>query len=573
MFRTRTLGASLGVAFLLISTQAALTDDSTQVETVVVTAERTAQNAVDVPISFTVVNADKLRSSNFAGLTDLQFLTPSVTYNDNFGGGFEIRGVGTQSVNVSVEQSVSIVIDDVVQGLPQISFAGPSYQALTDIDRIEVLRGPQGTLFGKNSSAGVIQVVTAKPVLDSYSADGSVSYASGNEERFSGNANIPIGDTAALRLSAFSYSRDGFVYNAFTHKDISGYDDYGARGKFLWQPNDQWEVYVIGAYTKNNDNGNGIWTLRSCGSGFKGGLGVFSPCAVAATYGVTPGPKNLSGDWDGPNFVKEPDASASAHITYNLSPALTLQSITAWEGINLREAVEVDSSALPILSQNLTLMEERQFSQEFRASGSSDVGGLIDKIDYTGGLFYLHSGIDYYGEQAGTYNYLPNNSTTLLTSGVGGQVPCCASLIQTRTQSYAAYGQFTAHFLDSFAFTGGLRWTSDRNVTGVSGQPSDVKNLLPGYTVCQFGFAFGAPCLPQPLPSPVVSKAIKASNVSGKATLQYYITPAVNVYATYATGYKGPSVSYPRGLPWSAFCPRLRKTSNSASRACSSTIA
>lgn len=529
-----------------------------QVETVTVTAERTEQKAVDVPVSFVVVSGDQLKNTGYAGLTDLQFLTPSVSYNDNFGGGFEIRGVGTQSVNVAVEQSVSVVIDDVVQGLPQISFAGPSYQALTDISRIEILRGPQGTLFGKNSSAGVIQVVTKKPDLDNLTFDGSASYGTDNEIRLYGNANVPLGDDAAVRVSAFEYRRDGFVHNLFTGKDISGYLDYGFRGKFLWEPTNDLEVYLIAGYTKNHDDGNGIWTLRSCGSGFKGGLGVFRPCAEAAKYGIVPGPKNLSGDWDGPNFLNEPDANASAHISYKLGP-VTLESITAWEDINLREAVEVDSSDLPILSQNQTLMLERQWSQEFRGTGTADVGASwLKSIDYTGGLFYFNTAINYYGEQAGTYNYLPANGTTLLTSGVGGQVPCCATLIPTRTTSYAAYGQVNLHILDNLSLIGGLRYTDDRNTTGTRGEPSNVKNLVTGYTVCQFAFAFGAPCLPTTLPSPLVSKSISANNVSGKGTIQYYVTPEINVYATYATGYKGPSISYPRGLP---LVPVLPETS------------
>jgi len=551
---TKIFAALLGsVAFFALAPSAYAADsppsDTSQLEEVQVTAQRTTQNILDVPISVSVISAEKLQSSNYSGLTDLQYLVPGVTYNDDFGGGFEIRGVGTQSVNVSVEQSVSVVVDDVVQALPQISFAGPSYQGLTDISRIEVLKGPQGTLFGKNSSAGVIQVVTDRPDLDAFSADASVSYGSDNEIKLSGDANMPINDKMAFRISAFDYSRNGFVDNLYTGQEISGYDEYGVRGKFLWEPTPQLDIYLIAAYTKNHDSGNGIWTLRSCGSGFKTPLGIFSPCAEAAKYGIVASPTNLAGDWDGPNYVREPEASTSAHIDYHLGSA-TLSSITAYDQINLREGVEVDSSDLPVLSQNETLMQESSISQEFRIAGTADFAGILNKLDYTGGLFYLNTHINYYGIQAGTYNYLPNNSPIILTSGVGGLVPCCADLITTTTDSYAAYGQFTAHLFDNLAFTGGLRYTNDKNTTGVQAEPQNIEGLLPeGITVCQFGYAFGAPCLPQPLPSPVVSKSISANNLSGKATLQYYITPEMNFYATYATGYKGPSVSYPRGFP------------------------
>ncbi|MDO9490309.1 MAG: Plug domain-containing protein, partial [Sphingomonadaceae bacterium] len=117
---------------------------------IIVTAQRRAQNLQDVPLAISVISAEGLEKSNFTTIADVQFLSPGVNYNANFGGGFNIRGVGTQSLLMTAEQSVGLVIDDVVQGLPEVSFAGPSYQSLGDIERIEVLKGPQGTLFGKN---------------------------------------------------------------------------------------------------------------------------------------------------------------------------------------------------------------------------------------------------------------------------------------------------------------------------------------------------------------------------------------------------------------------------------------
>ncbi|MFT3883578.1 MAG: Plug domain-containing protein [Gemmatales bacterium] len=134
--------------------------DSGQSGEIIVTAQRREQRLQDVPLSIDVVSSKDLERSNLTTIADLQFLSPGVNYNSNFGGGFNIRGVGTQSILITGEQSVGLIIDDVIQGLPEISFSGPSYQSLSDIDRIEVLRGPQGTLFGKNSSAGIIQIIT-----------------------------------------------------------------------------------------------------------------------------------------------------------------------------------------------------------------------------------------------------------------------------------------------------------------------------------------------------------------------------------------------------------------------------
>jgi iron complex outermembrane receptor protein len=507
---------------------------TTSVGELVVTAQRRAENLVNVPASVAVITGQKLSAANYTDLTDLQYVAPSVTYNTNFGGGFEIRGVGTQSVTASIEQSVGIVVDDVVYGLPEISFAGPSYQALTDIDRIEILRGPQGTLFGKNSSAGVLQVVTKKPTLGATSGDASFSYGTGNEIKASVDLNVPVGDTAAFRVSAFNYRRDGFVHNLFNHQDVSGYDNEGVRAKFLWKPNERSEVYLIGSYVHDEDSGNGIWTLRSCGSGFKGGLGVFSACAATAPYGVVPGPENLSGAWDGPLGVKQHATNLSAHLSYDLGFA-TLRSVTAYQDIGIKEDVEVDSSPLPILSVNHNEFTEREFTQEFRLEGKSG------PLDYTAGLFYYYTEVLYPGLQAGTYNYLPANSPILLTSGVGGPTPCCISVDNSYTESEAAYGQVTYHVTQQLLITGGLRFTHDHN------RLENYAIAAPG--ICQFAYAFGASCLPKGgLPSTPIWGSISDSNVSEKVNVQYFITPHVNAYVTFATGYKGPSISYPRGL-------------------------
>ena len=512
---------------------------------VVVTAERRQERLVDVPISVAVVSGAKLATTNYTSLTDLQYLTPSVTYNTNFGGGFEIRGVGTQSVTASIEQSVSVVIDDVVYGLPEISFAGPSYQSLTDIDRIEILRGPQGTLFGKNSSAGVLQIVTKMPTLSTFSGDGSVSYGTGNEVKAFANVNIPIGDTAAMRVSAFDYRRDGYIHNLYNGQWLSGYDNYGVRAKLLWEPTSKLTFYAIGSYVRNYDNGNGIWTLRSCGSGFKGGLGVFSPCAEAAKYGIVLGPENLSGDWDGLTDVTSNAYNVSGHISYDLGWA-TLKSITAYQKIDINEDVEVDSSDLPILSVNHTNFYEKEFTQEIRLESNPG------RIEYTVGGFYYHTDILYPGVQAGTYNYLPANSPILLTSGVGGPIPCCISVEHSKEDSVAAFGQATVHLFDKLALIGGLRYTHDWN--GLDNYALDDANI------CQFAYAFGGPCKPAVgLPSPVLSKSVSASNLSGKISLQYYVMKNLNFYATYATGYKGPSISYPRGLPLVAVQPETSR--------------
>lgn len=508
--------------------------ETTAVEELIVTAQRREQSLLDVPLSVAVVGGDTLRDANLASVTELTQLAAGLTYNTNFGGGFLIRGVGTQSVLISSEQSVSIVIDDIVQGLPEISFAGPSYQALTDIERVEVLRGPQGTLFGKNSSAGVVQIITKKPSLGEYLGDATVSYATDNEMRVGANVNIPLGETAAFRLSGFVNRRDGFVENRFTGKDLSGYTMRGWRAKLLWKPTDRAELYLVGAHIENEDSGNGIWTLRSCGGGFSGTQGVIVPCNEVAKYGVTAGPKNLAGAWDGPTGVKTVNDSVSGRLTYDLGGGAVLKAITGYYEIDTNEDLEVDSSPRRILSTNVTQLRQRQFSQELRLEGT------YGNLDYTVGGFYYKSRNLTIGLQAGTFALIPDSSPISLTTAFG-PVRCCISAQDSTTESLAAFSQGTLRLLDDrLSITGGIRYTDDK--VSLDSIAYDAGN------VCQVAFALGGACK-VPGMNEVATRSKSVDDVSGRVSVQYEVVPDVNVYATYSTGYKGPLISYARGQP------------------------
>ena len=223
-------------------------------EVIIVTAQRREERLQDVPIAMSVVDGFTLEASNYTTIADIQFLTPGVNYNSNFGGGFNVRGVGTQSLLVTAEQSVGLVIDGVVQGLPEVSFAGPSYQTLSDIERIEVLKGPQGTLFGKNSSAGVIQIITKNPQLGETAINTAMSYGTDNELQTSATVNLPIGDQAALRVNGIFQRRDGFVQNRFNGDEIWAYERYGVRAKLLAEPTENLSLLLTGEYRRLEDD-------------------------------------------------------------------------------------------------------------------------------------------------------------------------------------------------------------------------------------------------------------------------------------------------------------------------------
>jgi len=510
---------------------------------IIVTAQRREQSQQDVPLSISVVSSEALDQSNLTTIADVQFLAPGVNYNANFGGGFNIRGVGTQSLLMSAEQSVALVIDDVIQGLPEVSFAGPSYQSLVDIERIEVLKGPQGTLFGKNSSAGVIQIITANPRLGERTLEGSLSYATKDEINVETVVNLPLGETAALRVAGGLQRRDGFVQDLFSGKDRWAYQRYSLRGKLLWEPATDLSVLLTGEYRYLTDNANGLWTFRNCGSGF----GAFSPCETIAPYGIQAGPRNLEVATDGESFTRQKSYTFSGRVDYDLGNA-TLTSITAYR--HLRQPIALDTDVTPraIYSRNENISGGTQFTQELRVNGDAGI------LNYTLGGFFYDSRPFQKGMNGGTLGFLPDNADILVSLNAIGPYSGqgYASWVKAKIRSYALFGQVEAAVSPNLTLIAGGRYTHD-----------NVRQQIDYFDVpwlCQVTYAFGQPCHGLSLPLSSGEAQVKASKFTYKLTAKYDITPDVNVYATYATGYKGPMISHPANQPQLLLRPELSKS-------------
>ncbi len=524
-------------------TPASAESESAQSGDIIVTAQRREQRLQDVPLSIDVVSAEDLARSNLTTIADIQYLSPGVNYNANFGGGFNVRGVGTQSLLITAEQSVALIIDDVIQGLPEVSFAGPSYQSLGDIDRIEVLRGPQGTLFGKNSSAGVIQIVTRAPELNAAAAEASLSYGSFDELNGNLTVNVPIGTRAAFRVTGTLQRRDGFVDNLFNGEDQWGYERQTLRARFLWQPTDAVRVLLSGTYQHAEDNANGLWTLRVCGSGF----GAFNPCNTVQPYGVVPGPNNLDVAVEGDSYTDQDSYTLSGRIDWDLGGP-TLTSITAYRHLKQDIAVDTDATPRPIYSLNNNISGGDQFTQELRLAGHSGM------FDYTVGGFYYRATPYQIGINGGTLGLLPDTSTILLNTtsigpfaNSGGAVNASAVV-----ESWALFGQLEAQITEQLRLIAGARYTND-NV-----RQEIFYFQLP--FLCRAAFSAGQSCLSRPMPTPPDIAETDADRLTYKLTAQYAFSPEINVYASYATGYKGPMISYPANQPQ---LPLLPETSES----------
>jgi iron complex outermembrane recepter protein len=373
--------------------QDAQTDEG-NVGDIVVTATRRSEALSDVPLAVSAVTAQSLANSGASDIRALNQLSPSLlvssTSSEAAAGGARIRGIGTVGDNPGLESSVATFVDGVYR-----SRAGVGLTELGAIDRIEVLRGPQGTLFGRNASAGLISIITAKPSFK-FGAEGDATYGNFEAVRVGGSVTGPISETIAARLDGIYFKRDGFLKDVVSGRRINNRDRWLLRGQLLFQPSDDLSVRIIGDYAQRKEECCGATYLpgQNVTRAADGSL-VFSPNSIAGleralggiindnTYArqtsITPG-AGYRGD------VK--DGGISGEINYNFGN-VNLTSITAYRDWSLVRGQDADFNNLDILQRpgtdaNAQRQAFKTFTQELRLQGSA----FDDKLNWlVGGYF------------------------------------------------------------------------------------------------------------------------------------------------------------------------------------------
>ncbi len=479
-----------------------------QLGEIVVTATRREQRLQDVPVAVTAVSGETLEQSNFREVTDLQYLAPNVTFSATNpvanGGGYQVRGVGTQTYDSGVEQTVGLVVDGVVIGLPR----DPGATGFADVERVEVLRGPQGTLFGKNASAGVIQIITRDPRIGETSGNLSLSYGERDEQIARGAVNVPLGETAAARLSAFYTAQDGAIPYVNHGGNVGDRENKGVRGKVLWRPIDDLSFVLTADYQEGFARDSPI--LRS--------LGVNPNYnALFDGYPVKPGESTFraydDGDWIADTTVR----GVSLQADYSLGD-FTLTSITAYRASEMTQLSEIDHAPIDIFNFSDGGLDSSQFSQELRLTSPSG-----QRLEYVAGLYYYKTTIDGWTTQKGDFLKFVTGIPVYPPAVLYGE-----RIQHNGTESWAAYGQATYALTDQFKLIGGLRYTNDTTSGSLQVNP------VPGY------LTYGT-LLPY-------DGEVDADNVSGRIGVQYEPSRNLMAYATYSTGYKGPAIDSVNGV-------------------------
>ena len=477
---------------------------------IVVTARFREETLTDVPIAITALSGADLAQRAQTNLQDISRSVPTLDFragSSNKDRSTFIRGIGTITTSPGVEPSVATVVDGVVLARP-----GQSTLDLLDVQRIEVLRGPQGTLFGKNASAGVINIVSRDPATDAFGGSALASWFEGNEWRLKVTVTGPIDDKLSFLLTGLVSEFDGNVRNIRTDEDVNGYKRQGVRGKLRFQPSEDVSFTLAGdwAYTfEDVPTGVFISTQRVA---FPSGAVSQNPAlaAVLAAEGITPGLNNTDVS---PSFnatVRDNNGGLSFTADVGLGD-YTLTSITAQRWWNNRQHQDWDSTgtltaAIP-RGEDLGRVASDQFSQELRLT--SPQGKLID---YVVGLYYFQT----------TTRETYQRDVTLLAGNVATTYTGVASY-RTNLKNYSAFGEANINFTDQFRAILGGRLIRDE----LEYSHARVSTTLTGVAGIRPSFAS--------------SGSTATTDYSARVGLQYDVSDRVNAYATFSRGYKGPA--------------------------------
>ena len=355
---------------------------------IIVTARKTKETLQDTPIAVSVVTGEFLERTGFVQVSEIVRFVPGISLsplNTTRASGSKIRGLSTFSFSDGFESSVSTVVDGVVLGREAQGFSD-----FLDIKSIEVIKGPQGTLFGKNASAGVINIQTNDPAF-SFGGSGDATYGSFNETKLRGTITGPlVDDKLAFRLTGTYNHRDGVLDNAIAgQKDLNDRNSYALRGKLLFQASPDLK-FVLSADLGHSRNRCCMSTYRFAGApsgalAFATNPGVLQLRTALAALGIVPGPANRKvGVLDSRILERQNSGGVALNIDYNFGDS-SLSSITSWRKWNIDEFNEADGvSNSNVNSRNGTTVDTEQFTQELRLN--TKIGSAVDIV---AGLFFL----------------------------------------------------------------------------------------------------------------------------------------------------------------------------------------
>ena len=516
---------------------------ASQVDEITVTARYRKESAQKVPIGITSVPAAQLEKQGAFNLKQIVQQLPSLNIQGISGRNqtITIRGIGTNAggTNDGLEQGVGLYVDGVYR--PR---TGSVITDLIDIESIQLLRGPQGTLFGKNTVAGAIDIKTREPSFTS-SAEAEISYGNYNSLRGYLSLDSKINDDIAFRVSYLRTQRDGLIYNTTYGKHWDGLDNHSARFDILFTPSTNFKFRLTADYSiQKGDVGfqsvSGVLpTTLANGTQVRG----FYHRAADVSYNPIPiDPFARRVDIDSPQYDKMPSWGVQGRADWDVGP-LTLTSITAYRNWKWIPNYDGDQFGANIVTESVVDTHQQQFSQELRAASKGQ-----HVIDFTGGLYFFWQKADdlqltSYGRDAAGWLTTPNSPTapvSSLPSAALDKLQAFAHVVPV-TYSYAAYGQATWNVSPVLRITGGLRFTYEHKTGSYDAYAAGDIAPISSLPADQQAAAIARRAALAPTGTYDASKDTK--NVSGTLIAAYDLSSDVHAYASYSLGYKSPGIN------------------------------
>ncbi len=479
---------------------------------IVVTATKRAESLQTVPFTVSVLSQADLQAHGFADTEDLTQVIPDLQYHHSDTPGneaFGIRGVSTLGIGPGLEQSAGVAFDGVPLGRVVGSIAD-----LVDIHSVEVLKGPQGMLFGKNASAGLMNIVSNSPELGKTETNLRASFGSLNLRQYSGTVNLPVTADSALRLTAWKFSHDGTVHEVNTGQDMNDKNSAGARLKYRWQATEDFDLNLSAEWTSHDANGT-AYTIRSFDPA---NFTPFNSGALVQAYelahGTTPSTTNRTARGiDAPYYDKGHTAAYTAQGDYALGNG-TITTIVSYRSIYNDNPFDPWPTDNPYNQESINrdTIKYDQKSEEIRY-----LSPVEDRLHYVVGLFNFRMHLR--DDLAISFSppYFADNFDTGLTN-----------------DNYAAFGEATFNVTSKLRFIAGVRRSTDKDYVSMDRTYLSAFPLIPGYTT-----GVDAPFGPY-----ATSVSTTYNNISYRAGLQYQFLPEAMLYATASRGYKGPGIGY-----------------------------
>lgn len=477
--------------------------ESNGLEEIVVTAQKRDQNMQSVPVSVTALGAETIANQRIAEFSDLTRAAPSLTITQTTSSpnnAIILRGIGTFAFSIGVEPSVSVIIDD----MPVVQQA-QAFDNMSDLARIEVLKGPQGTLFGKNSSAGVVNIVTQDPGAD-FSGSISATVATDGDWRTEAVISAPLSEGVGLRLTGFYHDYPGNVRNLTLGRKINDQENYGVRGKLKAELSDSVTFTLTGAYAKAEQFGTGTTLRGIVGTGTPRLFGNASLPLLPSLTGITPGEGNYVARLDAPGGTTNKTASVAGKLDFDLGFA-NLISVTAYQDWKFTFQNDVDGTdinALNVLTAGAVQggvaqsgpYHSKNFTQELRlvSSGSGS-------FKYVLGGFY-------------------SNASTDRAFSRGPVIALANWSAENKSESVGLFAQLDYTLPTNTTISGGLRYNNEKISVAFDNLLGTTANAcMPNTALCR--------------------GSNSDSVVTWKGSISQELAPQVMVYASAASGYKG----------------------------------